>query len=57
MAQWVKEPILKKHINEVGAIRYAITALSSDLEIVFEPYLDSSITNEDSRRVLGIHNQ
>ena len=39
---------LSLDINEVGAIRYAITALSSDLEIVFEPYLDSSITNEDS---------
>jgi len=39
---------LSLDIDEVGAIKYAVTALSSDIEVVFEPYLDSSITNEDS---------
>jgi len=39
---------LSLDINEVGAIKYAITALSSAMELTFEPYLDSSITNEDS---------
>ncbi len=34
--------------NEVGAIKYEITAIDADAEIIFEPYLDSGITNEDS---------
>ncbi|QCW98648.1 glycoside hydrolase family 65 protein [Aggregatimonas sangjinii] len=35
-------------IDEVGAIKYEITPVDSDAEIVFRPYLDSGITNEDS---------
>lgn len=34
--------------DEIGAIKYDITCLNNDAEIVFEPYLDSGITNEDS---------
>ncbi len=39
---------LSLDIDEIGAIKYAVTLLSSDAEVVFESYLDSSITNEDS---------
>jgi maltose phosphorylase len=39
---------LSLDIDEVGAIKYAVTVLSSDAEVVLESYLDSSITNEDS---------
>ena len=35
-------------LDEVGAISYNVTPLNGDAEITFEPYLDSSITNEDS---------
>ncbi len=34
--------------DEIGAIKYDITCLNDDAELVFEPYLDSGITNEDS---------
>ncbi|MFI8604934.1 glycoside hydrolase family 65 protein [Cellulophaga baltica] len=39
---------LSLDINEIGAIQYELTSVGSDAEIVFEPYLDSGITNEDS---------
>jgi len=39
---------LSLDIDEVGAISYTIKALNTDASIVFEPYLDSGITNEDS---------
>jgi len=39
---------LSLDLNEVGAIQYEIKAIDSDIEIIFEPYLDSGITNEDS---------
>ncbi|MBM1104749.1 glycoside hydrolase family 65 protein [Aurantibacter crassamenti] len=35
-------------IDEIGAIRYEITPIESDVRIDFESYLDSGITNEDS---------
>ncbi|SMC44789.1 glycoside hydrolase family 65 protein [Cellulophaga tyrosinoxydans] len=39
---------LSLDLNEVGAIKYQIKPLDTDAVIVFEPYLDSAITNEDS---------
>ena len=39
---------LSLDINEIGAIQYELTSVGSDAEIIFEPYLDSGITNEDS---------
>lgn len=39
---------LSLDIDEVGAIKYKITPVSNDVNIVLEPYLDSGITNEDS---------
>ncbi len=40
--------ILSLQHDELGAIRYNITALSGDLEIDLESYLDAGITNEDT---------
>lgn len=34
--------------DEVGAIKFEITPLNSDAEIVYKPYIDAGITNEDS---------
>ncbi|WP_353779709.1 family 65 glycosyl hydrolase domain-containing protein [Winogradskyella sp. 3972H.M.0a.05] len=34
--------------DEIGAINYNVTPLNSDADIIFQPYLDSGITNEDS---------
>ncbi len=34
--------------DELGAIRYQVKVLNKDAEVVFVPYLDSGITNEDS---------
>lgn len=34
--------------DELGVINYSIKALNRDCEIVFSPYLDGGITNEDS---------
>lgn len=39
---------LSLDLDEIGAISYAIKPLNSDVEILFQPYLDSSITNEDT---------
>ena len=39
---------LSLDIDEVGAIDYAVTPLNKDAEILFQPYLDSGITNEDT---------
>ncbi|WP_179333593.1 glycoside hydrolase family 65 protein [Winogradskyella costae] len=39
---------LSLDLDEVGAINFNITALNSDAEITFEPYIDSGITNEDT---------
>jgi maltose phosphorylase len=35
-------------MDELGIINYQVTALNRDCEIVFSPYLDGGITNEDS---------
>ena len=34
--------------NELGAINYQVEVLNGDASIVFEPYIDSAITNEDA---------
>ncbi|RIV31411.1 glycoside hydrolase family 65 protein [Flagellimonas lutimaris] len=34
--------------DEVGAIHYQVTPLNADAEILFKPYIDAGITNEDS---------
>ncbi|HKK12434.1 MAG TPA: glycoside hydrolase family 65 protein [Flavobacteriaceae bacterium] len=39
---------LSLDLDEIGAISYAVKSLNTDVEIVFQPYLDGSITNEDS---------
>ncbi|WP_405384418.1 glycoside hydrolase family 65 protein [Maribacter sp. LLG6340-A2] len=39
---------LSLDLDEVGAISYSVKVLNTEAEIVFEPYLDSGITNEDS---------
>ncbi len=39
---------LSLDIDELGAIRYTVKLLNSDAEITMIPYLDASITNEDS---------
>jgi maltose phosphorylase len=39
---------LSLDLDELGAISYKLKVLNTDAEIVFEPYLDSGIKNEDS---------
>ena len=39
---------LSLDIDEVGAIKYEVKALSGDMEVSFSPYIDSGITNEDT---------
>ncbi|RNC87694.1 MAG: glycoside hydrolase family 65 protein [Winogradskyella sp.] len=39
---------LSLEIDEVGAIEYNVTPTNGDATIVFHPYLDNGITNEDS---------
>ena len=39
---------LSLNIDELGAIKYDVEILNSDAEVIFESYLDSGITNEDS---------
>lgn len=39
---------LSLDLDEVGAIKYAVTPVNSDAEIIFTPYLDGGITNEDT---------
>lgn len=39
---------LSLDMDEVGAIQYNLTLLNNDAQIVFAPYLDAGITNEDS---------
>ncbi len=39
---------LSLDIDELGAIKYDITIQNRDGEVVLQPYLDSSITNEDT---------
>ena len=44
----VVKRFLSLEIDEVGAISYQIKVLNTKASLVFEPYLDSGITNEDS---------
>ncbi|AUS04290.1 glycoside hydrolase family 65 protein [Pseudotamlana carrageenivorans] len=39
---------LSVDLDEVGAIAYNITPLNADVDITFEPYIDSGVTNEDT---------
>ncbi|WP_203257646.1 glycoside hydrolase family 65 protein [Hyunsoonleella ulvae] len=39
---------LSLDLDEIGVINYEVTPLNMDAEIVYEPYLDSGITNEDT---------
>ncbi len=39
---------LSLDIEELGAIEYSITPLNSNAKVQFQPYLDASITNEDT---------
>lgn len=39
---------LSLDIDEAGVINYQITPLNDDVEVRFDPYLDSGIANEDS---------
>ena len=39
---------LSLEMDEIGAIAYSVTPINSAVEILFEPYLDSGIKNEDS---------
>ncbi|MBL7474025.1 glycoside hydrolase family 65 protein [Robertkochia sediminum] len=39
---------LSLDIDEIGAIKYEVTPLNGPAEIVFTPYVDGGITNEDS---------
>ena len=39
---------LSLQLDEVGAIKYSITPVNGPLEIVFSPYIDGGINNEDS---------
>lgn len=39
---------LSLDINEAGAIKYSVTPLNKDVNILFEPYLDSGIENKDT---------
>lgn len=39
---------LSLDMDEVGVIEYNVTPLNEEAQIVFEPYLDAGITNEDS---------
>ncbi len=39
---------LSLEIDEVGAIKYDITPLNSNATIIYQPYIDGGITNEDT---------
>jgi len=39
---------LSLDLDEIGAIDYQISPVNRDAEIIFQPYLDSGITNEDT---------
>ncbi len=39
---------LSLELDEVGVINYNITPLNADVKITYTPYLDASITNEDT---------
>ena len=39
---------LSLDIDELGAIKYEVTPINSDAKVVFKPYLDAGIENEDT---------
>ncbi len=39
---------LSLNIDELGAIKYNVTPINSDAKVVFKPYLDAGIENEDT---------
>jgi maltose phosphorylase len=39
---------LSLDIDELGAIKYNVTPINSDAKVVFKPYLDAGIENEDT---------
>jgi maltose phosphorylase len=39
---------LSLDLDELGAIKYEITPLNKDSKIVFKPYIDAGVTNEDA---------
>lgn len=39
---------LSLDIDELGAIKYEVTPINSDAKIIFKPYLDAGIENEDT---------
>ena len=39
---------LSLDLDEVGAIRYEVTPINQEAKVVFTPYLDAGITNEDT---------
>ncbi len=39
---------LSLEMDEIGAIQYNVTVLNNDAQLIFAPYLDAGITNEDS---------
>ena len=39
---------LSLDIDELGAIKYQVTPINTDVKVVFKPYLDAGIENEDT---------
>jgi maltose phosphorylase len=39
---------LSLNLDEVGIIKYEITPLNKDAKIIYKPYLDAGVTNEDA---------
>jgi maltose phosphorylase len=35
-------------LDEVGIINYEITPLNKDTKIIYKPYIDAGVTNEDA---------
>jgi len=44
----VSKRFLSLDVDEVGAIEYTITPINNDANVVFTPYLDAGIKNEDT---------
>ena len=40
--------LLSLNLDEVGVINYEITPLNKDAKIVYKPYIDAGVTNEDA---------
>lgn len=44
----VARRFLSLDMDELGVIHYNVTAVKGDMDIIFQPYLDAGITNEDT---------